>query len=50
MATASLTINNQKGSNLYYYLVGPGFSLSNPARTTRSRQARTPLRSRQLLR
>jgi serralysin len=27
MATASLTINNQSGSNLYYYVVGPGFSV-----------------------
>ena len=27
MATASLTINNQSGGSLYYYVVGPGFSV-----------------------
>ncbi|WP_216910817.1 M10 family metallopeptidase C-terminal domain-containing protein [Synechococcus sp. CCY 0621] len=30
MATASLTINNQSGSTLYYYVVGPGFAVQPP--------------------
>ena len=41
MATASLSINNQSGTNLYYYVVGPGFTLQPGQSNTLSRGLNT---------